>query len=151
MWETQIQSPRWEDPLMKEMTTHSRTLAWKFHGLWSLVSYSPWNRKELHSTEQLHFIKKQRNKDSQTNFEKEILKAHYLISSLKLKLQWFCIVIVKGEICRSLKLNREHINKPIQNIDGYIQFILKKMQRQINGERTVFSNNGASTFELSYT
>ena len=58
---------------------------------------------------------------------------------------------MKGEICRSVKLNRQHINKPIQNTDGYIQFILKKMQRQINGERTVFSNNGASTFELSYT
>ena len=29
MWETQVQSLGWEDPLEKEMATHSRTLAWK--------------------------------------------------------------------------------------------------------------------------
>ena len=32
MCETQIQSLGWEDPLEKEMATHSRTLAWKI--LW---------------------------------------------------------------------------------------------------------------------
>ena len=29
MWETWVQSLGWEDPLEKEMATHSRTLAWK--------------------------------------------------------------------------------------------------------------------------
>ena len=29
MWETQVPSLGWEDPLEKEMTPHSRTLAWK--------------------------------------------------------------------------------------------------------------------------
>ena len=29
MWETWVQSLGWEDPLEKEMTTHSSTLAWK--------------------------------------------------------------------------------------------------------------------------
>ena len=29
MWETQVQSLGWEDPLKKEMTTHSSTPAWK--------------------------------------------------------------------------------------------------------------------------
>ena len=29
MWETWVQSLRWEDPLEKEMATHSITLAWK--------------------------------------------------------------------------------------------------------------------------
>jgi len=29
VWETQFQSLGWEDPLEKEMATHSRTLAWK--------------------------------------------------------------------------------------------------------------------------
>ena len=28
-WETQVQSQGWEDPLEKEMATHSSTLAWK--------------------------------------------------------------------------------------------------------------------------
>ena len=29
VWETQVRSLGWEDPLEKEMPTHSRTLAWK--------------------------------------------------------------------------------------------------------------------------
>ena len=29
MWETQVQSLGWEDPLEKEMATHSNILAWK--------------------------------------------------------------------------------------------------------------------------
>ena len=29
IWETQVQSLGWEDPLGKEMATHSSTLAWK--------------------------------------------------------------------------------------------------------------------------
>ena len=29
MWETPVQSLGWEDPLEKEMATHSSTLAWK--------------------------------------------------------------------------------------------------------------------------
>ena len=29
VWETQVQSLDWEDPLENEMATHSRTLAWK--------------------------------------------------------------------------------------------------------------------------
>ena len=29
MWETQVRSLGWEDPLEKEMAVHSRTIAWK--------------------------------------------------------------------------------------------------------------------------
>ena len=29
MWETQVRSLGWEDPLEKEMATHSSTLPWK--------------------------------------------------------------------------------------------------------------------------
>ena len=29
MWETQVRSLGWEDPLEKEMATHSSTLAWR--------------------------------------------------------------------------------------------------------------------------
>ena len=29
VWETQVQSLGWEDPLEEEMTTHSSTLAWE--------------------------------------------------------------------------------------------------------------------------
>ena len=55
MRETWVQSLGREDPLEKEMATHSSTLAWKIHGQRSLVGYSPWSRKESDTTEQLHF------------------------------------------------------------------------------------------------
>ena len=57
IWETWVQSLGWEDPVEKEMATHSSTLALprKFHGLRSLVGYSPWDRKESDTTERLHF------------------------------------------------------------------------------------------------
>ena len=47
MQETRVQSLGQEDPLEKEMATHSRRR--------SLVGYSPWGPKVLDMTEQLHF------------------------------------------------------------------------------------------------
>ena len=41
--------------LEKEMATHSSILAWKIPWTGSLVGYSPWGRKELDTTEGLHF------------------------------------------------------------------------------------------------
>ena len=51
--------PSWEDPLEKEMATHSSVLVWKtswteeFGRLQSMGSQSPWGHKELDITEQL--------------------------------------------------------------------------------------------------
>ena len=65
MWDTQVRSLGGEDPLEKEMATHSSTLAWKIP--WTgepCKSYSPWGRKESDMAEQLHFtsvIKQQNN------------------------------------------------------------------------------------------
>ena len=50
MQKTQVQSLGQEDPLEKEMATHSSILAWEFHGQRSLVDYSPWGHKELDMT-----------------------------------------------------------------------------------------------------
>ena len=33
MWETQVPSLGWEDPLEKEMATHSSVLAWRIPGM----------------------------------------------------------------------------------------------------------------------
>ena len=55
MWETQVRSLGQEDPLEKEMATHSSTLAWKIRGWRSLVGYSPWGHRESDTTERLHF------------------------------------------------------------------------------------------------
>ena len=37
----------WEDPLEKEMATHSRSLPGKSHGQRSLAGYSPWGHKRV--------------------------------------------------------------------------------------------------------
>ena len=52
MRKTWVQSLGREDPLEKEMATHSSTLAWKIQ--WTEECgrlYSPWGRKELDTTE----------------------------------------------------------------------------------------------------
>ena len=45
--ETQVQSLGWEDPLEKEMATHSSIIPSKSHGQRSLVGYRPWSQKKL--------------------------------------------------------------------------------------------------------
>ena len=56
MWETQVRSLGQEDPLEKEMETHSSTLAWKIPWMEKPGRlHSPWGRKELDMTERLHF------------------------------------------------------------------------------------------------
>ena len=51
--ETQVWSLGWEDPLEKEMATHSSNLPWKSPGQRSLVGCSPRARKESGTTERL--------------------------------------------------------------------------------------------------
>ena len=57
MWETRVQSLSREDPLEKEMATHSNIQPGKSHGWRSLVGYSPWGCKESDTTSD--FSKKQ--------------------------------------------------------------------------------------------
>ena len=45
-----------EDPLEKEMATHSSTLAWRIPWMEEPSRYSPWGHKELDETEWLHFL-----------------------------------------------------------------------------------------------
>ena len=54
MQETWFQSLVWEDPLEKEMATHSSVLAWKIPWTEELAGYSPWGLNELNTTEQLN-------------------------------------------------------------------------------------------------
>ena len=53
MQETWVQSLDQEDPLEKGMATHSCILAWRIRGQRSLAGYSPWDCKELDTTEWL--------------------------------------------------------------------------------------------------
>ena len=56
MRETQVRWLGWEDPMGKEVATHTPVLLpEKSHGQRSLIGYSPWRRKESDMTERLHF------------------------------------------------------------------------------------------------
>ena len=55
MWETWVQSVGWEDPLEKEMATHSSILAWRIPWTEDLGGLQSTGCKESDTTEQLHF------------------------------------------------------------------------------------------------
>ena len=57
MLETGVPSLSQEDPLKKEMATHSSILAWRIHGQKRLLGYSPWGRRESGMTEQLTLLR----------------------------------------------------------------------------------------------
>ena len=46
MWDTWVQSLGWEDPLEKEMATHSSILAWRIPWTEEPGGYGPWGHKE---------------------------------------------------------------------------------------------------------
>ena len=54
--ETWVRFLSQEDPLEKEMATHSSTLVWRIPWGRSLVGYSPWGPKESDTTERLHSL-----------------------------------------------------------------------------------------------
>ena len=54
MWETWVRSLHWEDPLEKEMATHSSTLAWGIPWTEEPGRLQSTGRKESDTTEQLH-------------------------------------------------------------------------------------------------
>ena len=56
MQEMQVQSLGQDDPLEKEMATHSSILAWEIHGQRSLVGYSRRSHRVRHNrmTEHIH-------------------------------------------------------------------------------------------------
>ena len=54
-WETRVRSLGREDPLEKEMATHSRTLAWKIPWMEEAGRLQSRGRKESDTTEQLRF------------------------------------------------------------------------------------------------
>ena len=62
--ETQVWSLGQEDPLEKEMATHSSILAWKIPWM-----EDPWGRKELDTTEWLRFHYKQLYANKMDNLE----------------------------------------------------------------------------------
>ena len=58
--ETWVQSLGWEDPLEKEMATHSSSLSWKCHGQRSPAGSNPWSDTELVIIECTHMERDRR-------------------------------------------------------------------------------------------
>ena len=54
IWAVWVQSLSQENPLEKEMATHSSILAWRIPWTESLAGYSSWGHKESDTTEQLN-------------------------------------------------------------------------------------------------
>ena len=54
VWEIQVWSLGWENPLKKGMVTHSSILDWRIP--WNLAGYSPWGCKKWDMTEELKLI-----------------------------------------------------------------------------------------------
>ena len=55
MWETWVRSLGQEDPLEKEMPTHSRIIAWRILWMEELGGLQSTGHKESDMTERLHF------------------------------------------------------------------------------------------------
>ena len=55
MQETRVRFLGWEDPLEKEMATHSSTLAWKIPWMAEPGGLQSWGHKQSDTTERLHF------------------------------------------------------------------------------------------------
>ena len=53
MRETQVRTLSHEDPLEKEMATHSSILTWRIPWTENLAGYIPWDRKQSDTTEQV--------------------------------------------------------------------------------------------------
>ena len=54
MQETGVLSLGWEDPLQKEIATHSSILAWRIPWTEEPGGHSPWCRTELGATEHMY-------------------------------------------------------------------------------------------------
>ena len=55
MWETWVRSLGREDPLEKEMATHSTILAWRIPWMEEIGGLQSMGRKEWDTTQRLHF------------------------------------------------------------------------------------------------
>ena len=67
VWKTWVRSLGWEDPLEKEIATHSNIVAWRIPGQRSVAGYSLWGHKELDMTERLSTAQHSNNVTSRSS------------------------------------------------------------------------------------
>ena len=91
MWETWVRSLGWEDSLEKEMATHSSTLALRIPWTEELgAGYYPWGRKQLGTTERLHFLS---FLGSWTHWRNQFMWNVYLLSDVKMQRFLLSVVV----------------------------------------------------------
>ena len=97
MQETWVQSLGWEDPLEKEMATHSSTLVWKIpwteeHGRLQSMEWQSWIRLSdfTHSLTQGCYGKIEKVISEEKNLKLVIQKKKIHVFLKKLKLNHFC-------------------------------------------------------------
>ena len=78
MWETWVRSLGQEDPLEKEMPTHSRIIAWRILWMEELGGLQSTGHKESDTTERLHF-------SNQTTTNRKIIHNIVLIEARSLE------------------------------------------------------------------
>ena len=81
MQETWVRSLGQEDPLEKEMATHSSTLAWKINGQRSLVDYSCLQESHLKYKDTLKLKVEERKKIFLANITQNKVEVAILISN----------------------------------------------------------------------
>ena len=92
----------WEDPLEKEMATHSSIIAGRSHGQRNLVGYSPWGFKEsnnLATKQQQHIQVRFAQCHRASKFLHHNLKTHLLTPCLG-----FCSMYLSNESKVSMNL-----------------------------------------------
>ena len=82
MWDTQVRSQGWEDPLEKEMATHSSTLAWKIPWTEEPGELQSKGSQKLDTTERLtlslfHFSQITLEKHSQIHETLKYISMHF--------------------------------------------------------------------------
>ena len=83
--ETWVRFQGWEDPLEKEMATHSSILAWEIPQTKerSLMGYSLRHHKELDTTERLNHHQARSKKYRECNMTEKTLKYYYNFQNSK--------------------------------------------------------------------
>ena len=83
MQELQVQSLGWEDPLEKEMATHSSILAFNFYGQRTLAGYSQWGCKRVRCDWA----------QEQTEFQEAVVSPVMVVCWVQSKVQFSCSVV----------------------------------------------------------
>ena len=73
-----VPSLGWEDPLEKQVATHSSILAWRVPWRENLVGYRPWSCKELDRTERLTLSHTQIHTHTHTHTHTHVYKCIYM-------------------------------------------------------------------------